>query len=488
MDIITYKKKNHLYLAFQDFDKNESTIYEKLKYFPQKTQKIIKIFLEVNIFSDTLKRQTNYINSISTYIDDMYDDDNQYFFHLYILPKDLNITNVKGYSEGARIKKIELLSIKLFNIYNQILDTNTKSVKLFENNEGKSFLQLESEFYINKLDKLYSYLINYNANHKMKIICSDKKIGIEIDSLNILESNPLKNYQFIKSPYQLDLIRFVYSLLNFLEKYRIEIFKLEYYTGYEIIIKLINKINNLLLKISSRQHLIDDNIKKENLLQYFSKYKNKKELKQNRHLYKVIKSIFLTQLEEKMILAKSIDLTKVFEKIVEKKLLNYDKVLYIGDESNRVITSKKGYDTTSLNNINFLFNNINKPKQYPDFLIKDPFYSPSIYHIIDAKYKLFAEKKLDSNDIRQVLSYAVLFNKEYSQQMTNQKNIKKLIIYAIQSKIDLNDIENLIIDDNKIDILSSCSNCKIYIENLFGSELKYIGINTIKTVPKPLVS
>jgi len=482
MEIISYKKKNHLYLAFQDFNHKEDDIYKKLKIFPIKSQKTIRNFLEKNIFSDTLKRQTHYLNTISTYIEDMYDDETQYFFHLYIFPKDLIITNLQDYKDDELIKKIEFLSTKLFYLYSKLLNTNEKAIKLFNNYKGKNFLQLESEFYIHKLGQIYSYLINYNANHQMKIVCSDKRIGIEIDSLNILESNPLKNYQFIKMPHQQELVRFIYSLIDFLKIYRIEIFKLDYQEEYEKIIKLTNKITNLLLKISSRKYLINDNIKKENLLQYFSKYKNKKELQQNKHLYKIVKSIFLTQLEEETLLFKSIDLTKIFEKIVELKLSDYNNVLYIGDENNKIITPKCGTDTTSLNSVNFLINKAEKPKQYPDFLIKDPFYGPSIYHIIDAKYKLFAEKKLDSHDIRQILSYSILFNKEYSQQLTNQKNIKKFIIYAKQSYIDLNNIENLTIDESIIDISSSCVDCSTYIENLFNSELKYIGINTIKEI------
>jgi len=484
METITYQKENHLYLAFQDFNDKEDVVYEKLNKFPSNSRELIKSFLKENIFSDSLKQQTNYINSISTYIDDIYNEEYQYFFHLYILPKDLIIKNITAYTDSQLIKKIESLSMKLFSLYNKVLNSNQKAINIFKNNAGKNFLQLEADFYINKLDKIYSHLLNYSANHRMKVVCSDKKIGIEIESLNILEANPLKNYQFIRTQHQQDLIRFIYSLMYFLKKYRVELFKHEYMPEYNRIMKIINKINNLLLKISSRKYLIDDNIKKENLLQYFSKFKNKIELKQNRHLFKIIKSLFLTQLEEKVLLHKSIDLTKVFEKIVENKLSKYNDTLYIGDESNKTIHSKCNHTAEFLNNINFLLQKPNKPKQYPDFLIKDPLYSPSIYHIIDAKYKLFADNKFDSNDIRQVLSYSILFNKDYSQQLSNQKNIKKIIIYTKQSVIDLKDIDNLDINiEEEIDIFSSSTHCKTYIENLFDSELKYIGINTIKTAP-----
>lgn len=475
--IIAHKKDNHLYLSFQDFKDTDKSIYTAIKKFPIKSQEIIKNFLVLNFFSDSLRRQNNYINTISTYIDDMYDNETQYIFHLYILPKDLVITNNDNYEDDELIEKIEFLSIKLFKLFSQILDSSERNVALFNNYDGDSFLQLEANFYIKKLDKIYSYLLNYKSNHKKTIICSDKKIGIEIDDLNFTEDNPLKNYQFIKTPYQKDLICFVYSLVDFLRENRIKIFKDEYISEYSKLITSINKINNLLLKISSHKNLINDNIKKENLKKYFVKYKNTKELKQNKQLYKVVKSIFYTQLENEMQFFTSIDLTKVFEKIVEKKLSNYNDALYIGDESNNKIISKNNHDFTFLNDINFLFKDIKKPKQYPDFLIKGIIEKTDIYHIVDAKYKLIESKQYDVNDIRQVLIYAILFNK---QNLENQKNIRKIIVFAKQSNIDLKYIDKIAIDTQEIDIFSYDSNCNKYIENLFDSEMVYIGINTIK--------
>ena len=477
--MITHKKDNHLYLSFQDFKDTEKSIYAAIKDFPRESQEIIKTFLVLNFFSDSLRRQNNYINTVSTYIDAMYKDDVQYIFHLYILPKDLEITNTEVKSDEL-IKKIELLSLKLFKLFSELLNNSSeRDIELFNNYDGDSFLQLEANFYIKKLGKIYSYLLNYKANHKKTIICSDKKIGIEIDDLNLMEDNPLKNYQFIKTPYQKDLICFVYSLVYFLKENRIEVFKDDYEEEYGKLTNSINKINNLLLKISSHKNLINDNIKKENLQKYFTKYKNTNELKQNKQLYNVMKSIFYTQLKNNIQFFTSIDLTKVFEKIVEEQLSYYNEFLYIGNESSGKIYKLNEDEPEDLNSVNHLLDEV-KCKQYPDFLIKDTFDGSGIYHILDAKYKVIKDNKFDSNDIRQVLTYSILFNKEYSQKLENQKNIKKIIIYAKQSKIDLKSIDTLTIDSKKIDI--SCdSNCKIFTENLFNSEFKYIGINTITT-------
>ncbi|MBT5490876.1 hypothetical protein HOK00_00805 [bacterium] len=477
--IIAHQKDNHLYLSFQDFIDSEKDIYSALKKFPNETQKIIKDFLVLNFFSDSLKRHNSYINTVSTQINYYKDNEIPYFFHLYILPKDLNITNSNDYKDDEAIIKIESLSVKLFKLFSEVLDTNKRDIELFDNFDGDSFLQLEANFYIKKLDKIYSYLLNYKSNHKKTIICSDKKIGIEIEELNAREDNPLKNYQFIKTPYQKDLIYFVYSLIDFLKKNRIEVFKNICLEEYKKLLKSVNKINNLLLKISSHKNLSNDNIKKKDLKKYFIKYKNKKEIKQNKQLYKVIKSIFLTQLETSVESFVSIDLTKVFEKVVEYKLSAYHDRLYIGDESLKKITSKNNKPTQHLNNMNYLLEVVKQPKQYPDFLIRDKKNNKTIYHVLDAKYKLRDNKPYDENDIRQILTYAILFNKQFSQVLSNQKKIKKIIVFVNKSSIDLKDTDKLSLDDTKIDIVNS--ECDSYIDNLFDSKIKFIGINTINT-------
>jgi len=475
--ILTHQKDNHLYLVFQDFEDKIEDIYIKIKEFPPKASNEIKKILRDNFFSDTLQRQRDYINSISTYIDDISDDGKQYFFHLYILPKDIKINHTIT-DKDKLIEKIEKLSFKLFELYSQ-LDTNNRNIKLFEQNKGQNFLQLEANFYINKLNKLYSYLLNYKAHSKNKVICSDRRIGIEIEELNRLESNPLKNYQFIKVTYQKELIKFVYTTISFLKESRIEIFKSKAEDEYQILIKLVNKINNLLLKISSPKSMIDEKVSKEKLPKYLQQYKNKKEIKDNRKIYKIIKSIFYTQLDNNVQFFISLNLPKIFEKLVERKLSNYHNDLFIGDESSKAIVTSQSIKDISLNSTNFLLNNApNKIKQYPDFLIKEKVEEQNIYHIIDAKYKL--EKNiLNEQDIRQILTYSILFNKKYSQNLQNQKKIKKFIIYTKLSNIDLNNIENIYLNIENINIFKIKESYKVYEDNLFNSKIIFIQLNLI---------
>jgi len=474
--LLTHIRDNHLYLVFQDFEDKIEDIYKAIKQFPPKASIEIKEILKENFFSDTLQRQRDYVNSISTYIDDISDDGKQYFFHLYILPKDIKINHAIGDNDEL-IEKIESLSLKLFQLYSP-LDMRNRDIKLFEQSKGTNFLQLEANFYINKLDKLYSYLLNYKAHSKNKVICSDKRIGVEIDELNRLESNPLKNYQFIKVAYQKELIRFVYTTISFLKRYRIEIFESKANIEYKILLKLINKVNNLLLKISSRQSMVNERVSKENLSKYLLQYKNKKEIKENRKIYKIIISIFYTQLNSNVQFFMSMNLPKIFEQLVEKKLSNYKNNLFIGDESNHKIVNYQKVKDESLSNINFLLKSApSKIRQYPDFLIREN-REQAIYHVIDAKYKL-EENILNEQDIRQVLSYAILFNKEYSAQLINQKNIKKFIIYAKYSSVELDNIENIYLNISEIDVFSGDDCYHVYEDNLFDSEIVFVGIYLI---------
>ena len=477
--ILTHQRDNHLYLVFQDFEDKVENIYKAIKVFPTKASIEIKEILKENFFSDILQRQSNYVNNISTYIDDISDEGKQYFFHLYILPKDIKL-DYEDMNNDELITKIESLSLKLFQLYSQV-DKGHRSVELFKQSRGNNFLQLEANFYINKLDKLYSYLLNYKAHSTNKVICSDKSIGVEIDELNRLEGNLLKNYQFIKVAYQKELIKFIYSTISFLKKYRIEIFKSTAPNEYKILGKLSNKINNLLLKISSHKSMIDEKISKETLSKYLVQYKNKKEIKENSKIYETIKSIFYTQLNNDVQFFMSINLAKIFEKIVERKLDGYRDNLFIGDENQKKIIDLNGKSITSLNAINYLLKSNPKIKQYPDFLIKNKIEEQEIYHIIDAKYKLLENKRYDGNDIRQVLSYAILFNKAYSQKLENQKKIKKFIVYPKKSNISLDDIDSIDLNLEEIDIMKKDENYLIFEENLFNSEIVFIGIRIFRS-------
>lgn len=477
--IYTYQKEQHLYLVIQDFEDKIEDIYKEIRKFPKNTPKLIQKILKKNFFSDSLQRQKQYVSSISTYIDGIYGGEKQYFFHLYILPKDLNIIYNEADTEEEKLIKYEQLSIKLFRLYSQ-LNLGTKKIEIFEQYKGDSFLQLEANFYIDKLDKLYSYLLNYKAHSKNKVICSDKFIGVAIDDLNRLESNPLKNYQFIKVNYQKELIHFIYSIMQYIKQYRIDVFASSCFFEYSTLIKKINRINNLLLKISSHKNMLDSKIKKDKLSKYLKQYKNKKEIKDNRNIFILIESIFYTQLSQNIQFFESMDLTKIFEKIVEKNLDNYHDRLYIGDESRKEIYALySNLGENRLNNINFLLNGTPKKlKQYPDFLLKDETEEIDIYHIIDAKYKL-KKNILNESDIRQLLTYAILFNKEFSNNLVNQKKIQKIIVYVEKTDINLDSIDMLKLNDIAINLSEPTHS---YNDNIFDSKVNIIGLPTLINV------
>jgi len=476
--ILLHQKDNHLYLAIQDFEDSIDEIFKAIKQFPANTPKTIRKILNKNFLLQPLERQKNYINSISTYIDDITDNNEQYFFHLHILPKDLNIIFKTTETEREKtIKKIEALSFNLFKLYSTLCDNNNKSLELFKHYQGSSFLQLEAKFYIDKLEKLYSALINHKINHKNKIICSDKRVGIEIHNLNIMEKNPLKNYQFIKEKYQKDLVRFIYSCIKFLYSHKLQIFKTNCPDEYLLLQKLVHKFNNLLIKISGKKNITDDRINKESLHKYLQNYKNKKEVKNNKNIYHLVYSIFFTQLKKDKPIFPSIDLTKIFEKIVEKKLYGYIDNLYIGDEvKKRIYAVHNKIIDFNLDNSKYLLDS-KQLSQYPDFLIKDRIGNNKIYHIIDAKYKL-KDKLPNESDTRQILTYSVLFNKNYSQNLDNQKNIKKIIIFASKSTINLDTEYQLSINESILDIdnIPGDNNCFEEKENLFDSKIFFIGI------------
>lgn len=475
--ILSHVEDNKLYLVFQDFEDKIDNIYEEIEKFPKKTIASIKKILDSNFFNRlTLERQTNYINSISTYIEDVTSDNKQYYFYLFIIPKDINI-NFNGLEViGDKINKIEHLLIKLFKLYSKY-SSNNKIVELFENFNGKNFLQLEADFYIRKLEKVYGTLLNYKMNYKNKIICSEKIIGEEIFELNVIEDNPLKNYQFIKAPYQRDLIKFIYSSIKFLEVKRLHIFKNHAVYEYKEILKLINKINNLLLKISTQKNLSSENITKKTIANFFKKYKNNSEMKKNKKLYSLIHSIFFTELQKDVQLFISIDLTKVFEKVLEKKLENYDDALYIGNEDEHKIQKLNGERDIELNKINFLLekNGNSFVRQFPDFMIKNN----NTFHIIDAKYKFMQNVLKRSDDIRQVLVYSLLFNKDYFYTNHNLQPIKKIILYIEKSDINIDNLDGILINNEQLDVYNTTQS-HIYIDNLFNSEVILTPIRMLK--------
>ena len=238
------------------------------------------------------------------------------------------------------------------------------------------------------------------------------------------------------------------------------------------------------MKVSTSKNLQKEKITKDTLNKFLKLYKNKPEIKENKKLFKIMQSIFFTQLESNVQLFTSIDLTKAFETIVEKKLSHYNDRLYIGNEDKRYIESysdsiKRKDDY--LSSINHLINSCEDcktVKQYPDFLIEDIYREQKIYHIIDAKYKL-QKNIFGSHDIRQILVYSMLFNKEFSNTISNQQYIKKVIIFAKESEIDMNNIDSLKLNIDELDIFIEYDNIIECKDNLFDSRVVFIAINII---------
>jgi len=164
----------------------------------------------------------------------------------------------------------------------------------------------------------------------------------------------------------------------------------------------------------------------------------------------------------------------MFEKVVENALINtYDKHLYIGDESKKRITGEESY-SQHLNRINYLLKDKDDDsmvKQYPDFLVRD---NSGIYHILDAKYKLKKDLYKDRAMFWQVLVYSKLFN----QSITNQNRIKKIIVFAEHSEIDLDHIDNIAMNSTEAIQIENCD--WYYNEMLFGSEIGFIGLKTLQ--------
>ena len=489
---IVYFEANIVYAIFQDLSKESRDIskyiLEKLedKNVPIFLHKRIKDFFTDNVqLGDNFKRQKEYISTLRTYIDsvDNKTHKNVYYLHLHIIPKDLKLIHNKTDNDKTIIDKVDELSLKIFTLYDSSESKKDTKLKTLKKIDGKTFLDLELSFYLQELNKLHNCLLTYKRSLKDKVICSDKDVGIMIDSLNNIENNPLKRYQFVTVPHQRDLIIFVYSLVIFLEKERIDYFV--YNDLYKNLKNTISKINNYLLKISTSRHIKKEKVTFSSLQTFFNRYKNSKEIQKNKLIYNILESIFHNQLKEGVFISKSIDMTKMFEKIVENALKKeHSSNLFIGNETKKIITGVDPYKK-HLNNINHLLEtgNANKAKvmQYPDFLIreslKEPFPNQNIYHILDAKYKLGKKLLLDRTMFWQVLIYSKLFNKD----IENQNLIKKIIVYAKESSINLDDISNIKINDSEsIDI----NKCDWYNNELvFNSQIGFIGMKTLSQLP-----
>ena len=481
--LLVHVEGNNIYVIFQDLSEESRDIAaaisrklnEKREVPPSLHNRIRDFFRDNIALSDNLTRQKAYVSTLRTYIDIVTEKRGKsvYYLNLYILPKDIRLQNVS--EDMVTIKKIEQLSLRIFQLYNSHVEKKDIEFQALKAFKGESFLDLELAFYLNELQRLHDHLLNYTRTLHDKIICSDKRVGIPVESLNLVEGNPLKRYQFVKVAHQSDLILFVYSLIHFLQQERISRFK-----EHELYAKLqtiTSRIYNFLHKISTTRHLRYEQISTKTLERFFIRFQNSPEIRKNRRIFEILQNIFANQLKDGVFLSKSIDMTKMFEKVVAKRLSEtYGDTLFRGEESEGKIRGKEP-EATQLNEINFLLQKGDKPliRQYPDYLIK----AGAIYHVVDAKYKLFDALMKDRAAFWQILIYAKLFNKG----LIDQKQIHKIIIYAEKSKIDLTkfDSSHLEIDLQRIDINASSMCLK---ENVFDTDIKLIGIQTFKLMTK----
>ena len=490
---LVYFEANTVYAVFQDLSEESGkdiseNISKKLEdeKVPISIHKRIKDFFSDNkVIESNFSRQKAYISKLETYIDVVSDKakKNTYRLNLYILPKDVNITYNKCYNDKTIISKVEILSLHIFKLYDKLQPKSDEKLKLLKTSKGKTFLDLELEFYSEELNGLHDHLLTYKRSMKDKVICSDKDVGIMIETLNQLEDNPLKRYQFVKVSHQRDLITFVYSLVTFLEKERVAHFKEN--KSYKKLKNTISKINNYLIKISTSAHIKKEKITFDSLQGFFNRYKNSKEIQKNHLIYKILESIFYNQLKEGVFISKSIDMTKMFEQVVENALKKeHSDKLFIGEETKKRIRGEEPYKK-HLNSINHLLeigkSKKVKVKQYPDFLIREPFRDTGLdkskYHIIDAKYKLGKTLFKDRTMLWQVLIYSKLFNKDIG----DQDLIKKIIVYAKHSEISLDNINEIKINSiEAIDI----EKCDWYNnEVVFDSQIGFIGMKTLSQLP-----
>ncbi len=460
---------NNIYVAFTDTSAHSrellKSIRDKLPHLDKATIKSIENFLKQNeIIDNNARRQQDYISHLKTYIDIVHSDKCM-VLHIYVIPKDFDIT--LSSDDDTNISRLQKLSFDIFKAHKQLTKTSKHDINITQLTSAESFIEMELEFYLSRLNTLYDFLLNYKRTIRDKIIVSDKKVGHEIDNLNILEPNPLKIYQFVKLSYQKDLVVFVYSLISYLKNTIFVLFK-ECKNELELQ-KTTDKIYDFLSKISSTNAMNSQQIHKDNLKEFFTRYQNSKEIVKNPIIYEILKEIFHNQLKNNTITFQTINMAKMFEKVVQNKLnIKYKDRLYIGDEQARKFTGNNIESAEILNYKKHLIlnheNGFEMP-QYPDFIIRQD----DLNHIIDAKYKTKDRLYNDSNAFRQIIIYAKLFNKSKDIQ-----KVKKLLIYPATTKIDIDNFKQLKLSNSGITLDDGVK----YIENVFNSslnttELKY---------------
>ena len=466
--IIIKKIENNIYIIFQEGSETSlliDKIDETLIDISEELKNKIKNFINRNKLNEnSIKRQKNYVSYLKTYID-IIGGFKPVFLYIYIIPKDIIIKyDENNISDGA-IKKIEKFCLDTFCLYNQHIELQDIEFKIVKEYKGNNFLELEIEFYIREFEQLYNYLLNYKKNLRDKIVVSDKQLGIPIDALNRIEEDNSKIYQFVKVPYQNDLVIFVFSLIEFFKEFRLKNFR--EHTLHVKIKNIVDKIYNFLFKISSDRYLKKEIVNSNNINVFFERFKKSPEIGRNKKLYEIMEFIFLNQLSNGVFVFKSIDMIKMFEKIIEKNLRKtYGNNLNIGDENSQKFI---GQDSETLKGMKYLLDGNNLP-QYPDYVIR----SEDIFHIVDAKYKIYDNLLKDSNAFRQILIYSKLFNKD-----EDITRVNKMLVYVNNYNVDIDNYKDISLNDASI-TFNDHDDVELYTDTIFNSSIILRGFSIFK--------
>lgn len=444
---------NNIYFVFQD------------KYFPNKQnitiqsfikesdidinlrKKIISLFNENNYIAKNSERYKNYISKFSVYIDDLKVNNKNYFFHCYIIPKEVNIKNI-NFEENDSIEEkklkidfIEKKSVSLFKEYAKNIVPKNKEFKSLREAKGDSFLDLDLNYYNKKLKSLYGMLFSNNLHHIHKVISSSKISGELIVKENKKNNNPLKNIQIIKELRQSDLILFVRTLLDFLVKNKLAIYVNQ--KNYIKTKKLIKNIENRLNEISNNNYSFIKIINKKEMQNFFKNYETKKEIIKNKDIFNVFKDIYFNYIKTGKYQFKTIDLSLFLEKSVDLKLINENKEknIYKGIETEKKI-KKINKQTNNFDSYlpNVYFSNGDTFGLYPDNLICDK--NNEVLEIIDAKYYLYKDLIKKPDLFFKMYAYKVAFE-------NNQNKIKLKFIIPEILTIDYEKEKNVKIELNK---------------------------------------
>ena len=157
----------------------------------------------------------------------------------------------------------------------------------------------------------------------------------------------------------------------------------------------------------------------------------------------------------------------MFEKIIEKNLRKtYGNNLNIGDENSQKFI---GQDSETLKGMKYLLDGNNLP-QYPDYVIR----SEDIFHIVDAKYKIYDNLLKDSNAFRQILIYSKLFNKD-----KDITRVNKMLVYVNNYNVDIDNYKDISLNDASI-TFNDHDDVELYTDTIFNSSIILRGFSIFK--------